>query len=580
MGISNNSLKSSYYRTLKKELKRSYEQGINIKLNKEIIKQWIKRNTKIISIEVINTDWKIFLLNQLNNKEYNTEKWKDSLNIFIQKKINNNQTYFFESEILLEQFYLSFFPKLSEINKYKLNPKKVRKISENMNEKILIDNNNNIIEDNKSERLIKSNENLISNNESRESSSVRSDSDTKIKNANLKKIYISIIEKHLKMDDYPINAIINKFSEEYTNIINNKIQIIKNERNENNLIEEIKNKVIKDIQTFVEIIKVAIKLYYLKVINYEYFLDEKDEVFDLVSSILFNKTKFYKSLFELFELSNEKKNNDLKQQKIKFGILNPEDVGIDTKFCLNDETKKLKNNKDYLKNENKGNKNKSKIVDYFEKMHSDNSEKSYESHNEKEVIRLSYDFGKKKDDISDSYYNIKKQSSYRTFDYKEFSNNLENSIKELDNLQIDNSSLFSFNSNFINSKIPYKSVINCICSIKNYQIPYHKLKIIAYSSSLISKCIEEFWKDADNNDNNDNNNNLKEKYLKLNSDEIIKIYLYLIYNINLDSIFTEIDLIKCFAGNKLELPMFGYYYDSIKGILDFIMDAETKDDLK
>ena len=45
----------------------------------------------------------------------------------------------------------------------------------------------------------------------------------------------------------------------------------------------------------------------MKVINYEYFLDEKDEVFDLVSSILFNKTKFYKSLFELFELSNEKK---------------------------------------------------------------------------------------------------------------------------------------------------------------------------------------------------------------------------------------------------------------------------------
>ena len=154
-------------------------------------------------------------------------------------------------------------------------------------------------------------------------------------------------------------------------------------------------------------------------------------------------------------------------------------------------------------------------------------------------------------------------------------NNLENSIKELDNLQIDNSSLFSFNSNFINSKIPYESVINCICSIKNYLIPYHKLKIIAFSSSLISKCIEEFWKDADNNDNN---NKIKEKYLKLNSDEIIKIYLYIIYNINLDSIFTEIDLIKCFAGNKLELPMFGYYYDSIKGILDFIMDAKTKED--
>ena len=155
MGICNNSLKLFYYKYIKKELKKSYEQNIKIELNKEIVKQWIRRNKKIISKKIIYINWKDFLLNQLNDQENNIEEWKLSLINFIQKEINNNQKYLLENEILLEQFCFSFFPKLFEINKDKPKPKKIIKISENLDENL-------IIEENKSEKLIKSNENLIS----------------------------------------------------------------------------------------------------------------------------------------------------------------------------------------------------------------------------------------------------------------------------------------------------------------------------------------------------------------------------------------------------------------------------------
>ena len=118
--------------------------------------------------------------------------------------------------------------------------------------------------------------------------------------------------------------------------------------------------------------------------------------------------------------------------------------------------------------------------------------------------------------------------------------------------------------------MPYEEVINYINSIKNYNIPLDKLKIIALSSKLISKCIEEFWKHVDN---------LKEDYLKINAEELCNIYLYIVYKLNLNSIFTEFDLIDNFAGDKAKSPIIAYNYYTIKGILSFILQSKKKEDL-
>ena len=65
------------------------------------------------------------------------------------------------------------------------------------------------------------------------------------------------------------------------------------ERNKENNKECMKERreIIKEIQNFIEIMQVVLKLFYSKSINYKYFIDEKDEIINLLSYILFNIQK-------------------------------------------------------------------------------------------------------------------------------------------------------------------------------------------------------------------------------------------------------------------------------------------------
>jgi hypothetical protein len=49
-----------------------------------------------------------------------------------------------------------------------------------------------------------------------------------------------------------------------------------------------KDQVIKDIQTFNEIISISLKLFYSKLINYQIFRSEKDEFINIICYFLFN----------------------------------------------------------------------------------------------------------------------------------------------------------------------------------------------------------------------------------------------------------------------------------------------------
>ena len=60
----------------------------------------------------------------------------------------------------------------------------------------------------------------------------------------------------------------------------------------------------------------------------------------------------------------------------------------------------------------------------------------------------------------------------------------------------------------------------------------------------------------------------------------MSIYLYIVYNMDLPSIYTELDFIKYFTGSTTKQSMIGYYYTTIEGCLTFIMDAKTKEDFK
>ena len=344
-----------------------------------------------------------------------------------------------------------------------------------------------------------------------------------------------------------------------------------------------KMQVIKDIQSFIDTTSISLKLFYSKSINYQLFISEKDEFINLISYFLFKENDFYNIIFNLFELSNIEKYKKLRDKKNSLGELSTKDAGINQKFRLDENNKK---NIDVHSNEKK---EKPGIIQYFEKI--DEFKERYASFNEK-VSKESSNFSKQKFDFTYSFdYNNKKnkiknnknkeksiQRSNTITTYKEFSeriNKNDTTLKEKLEADMDNNpSTIDFpeikdSKNELN--IPYGEAIYYFKNIKDYNVPLDKLTIIALVSVLITDCIDEFWKTE--------MENLDTKFLKVDADELISIYLYIIYNLDLPSLYTQLDFIENFTGSITKQSMIGYYFTSVVGSLEFIMSSDKKEDL-
>ena len=344
-----------------------------------------------------------------------------------------------------------------------------------------------------------------------------------------------------------------------------------------------KMQVIKDIQSFIDTTSISLKLFYSKSINYQLFISEKDEFINLISYFLFKENDFYNNIFNLFELSNIEKYKKLRDKKNSLGELSTKDAGINQKFRLDENNKK---NIDVHSNEKK---EKPGIIQYFERI--DEFKERYASFNEK-VSKESSNFSKQKFDFTYSFdYNNKKnkiknnknkeksiQRSNTITTYKEFSeiiNKNNTTLKEKLEADMDNNpSTIDFpeikdSKNELN--IPYGEAIYYFKNIKDYNIPLDKLTIIALVSVLITDCIDEFWKTE--------MENLDSKFLKVDADELISIYLYIIYNLDLPSLYTQLDFIENFTGSITKQSMIGYYFTSVVGSLEFIMSSDKKEDL-
>ena len=367
-----------------------------------------------------------------------------------------------------------------------------------------------------------------------------------------------------------------------TFIIKNKLE----DKIDDELKEEInykKMQVIKDIQSFIDTTSISLKLFYSKSINYQLFISEKDEFINLISYFLFKENDFYNIIFNLFELSNIEKYKKLRDKKNSLGEISTRDAGINQKFCLDENNKK---NIDVHSNEKK---EKPGIIQYFERI--DEFKERYASFNEK-VSKESSNFSKQKFDFTYSFdYNNKKNKiknnknkeksilrSNTITNYKEFSeivNRNDTTLKEKLEADMDNNpSTIDFpeikdSKNELN--IPYGEAIYYFKNIKDYNIPLDKLTIIALVSVLITDCIDEFWKTE--------KENLDSEFLKVDADELISIYLYIIYNLDLPSLYTQLDFIENFTGSITKQSMIGYYFTSVVGSLEFIMSSDKKEDL-
>ena len=577
MGIQNT--KKSYYELLRKNMKKSYDLIETNEFNQEFsfkISQFnsTKKRTKIFDILIGETfDWKFYLLNKLEKKLNAIGNWENELNTFIETEFTYEKTYenyFLENKIFLNQFYL------------RNNPQQALNDSKGLHEPLLtllFDTNEIETYFNEISKLPDRLRTFTNGKLRNSEKSFLSENILDEKNQNKYYSYqvrkhIDLIRRQLDNPKHPIYLIIKKFSEIYFDYLNKCYDKVKNNEDIN---KKTKDSVIKDIQDFIDIIAIALKLFYMKSINYDYFEHEKDEFINLVCQILFNQKNFEKELFKFFELSNKEKQSQFKQKKKVLGDITPKDVGISIKFRLDKETENFKKNNNYG---NESIKEETGIVKYFKDLDIEVEEKlrrsfrievgeleMVSSFNDQRKMNLFVSDRSRAESIDKNFIykpkkkNNKRESTESISSYKEFSEKYNNSsfFSEFD-IKIEKDDIHN----------PYGKAIEFIELIKYYKTPLEKLTIIALESALITTSVNSFWKEQKNLPNN---------FLRIDADELLSIYLYIICKMNTDTIFTQLDYIQNFIGLASKQSLVGYFYTTVEGCIKFLISAKSKENL-
>ena len=67
--------------------------------------------------------------------------------------------------------------------------------------------------------------------------------------------------------------------------------------------------------------------------------------------------------------------------------------------------------------------------------------------------------------------------------------------------------------------------------------------------------------------------------LNIGADELTSIYLYIIIKVNLPELFIYCDLIEYFTISSTKNNMYGFYFSTIKGVLNHILEVDDKSKL-
>ena len=620
-----------YYKLLQNSIKKIYDNNRYSAYNQAYsleIKEFLtnRQSIKLLIDGGRDINWKDYLLEKMEPNQ--KENWKLMFHDYINKENFPNQ-YIFQNRIFFQEFSLISKPKsnkkeediLSLQSEPVLSPldnRELKSLSKSL--PCIYSNQNYVDSDKDSDDDIRYNnindddintncvQHLIMNVSMESFGDTRDKTNSQHKaqsNSFMLRKYIQLIKQHLDDGRHPINVIINKFIIYFTPYLEGAKEFC--EKTKENKIECMKKgkEVIKEIQYFIETMQVVVKLFYSKSINYEYFVEEKDEIINLISYILFNKKSIYTLLYKIFYYMNYENISKISSQFRKIGELTPTDLGIAPKFCLDKTTdelmKQLKENKNKKNNIDKGNelieekkssKKLNKIVQFIE-LNDDKNKNSKEdlfNFDDFEINIYSKNDNLTErsfiDNINNKQYNSfvlndedKNMSSTRTIE--DFQKNIESFGYEMD---IKDILLNDINNKFFLSlpkmteyneipisKEPYLYAINYLRQIDTYKVPLEKFTVIALISVIITNCVDKYWgvmKD-----------DLEKKYLNIDADELMSIYLYIIYKLKMPTLYVHLDFIKYFTTTNSKQTIMGYYYTTLEGCLNFILDIKDKKSL-
>ena len=629
--------KHEYYILLQIEKKKLYDKNRYSTFNQAYSLQTTKFNTRRQSTKLfmnenneIDFNWKNYLLEKFSPNPNDNLRWKFSFYDYIINENFPNQ-YIFQNKIFFEEFSLITKPKSdkkeedllslkSEPILSSLDSKELKSLSRSLpsiclnrslndpdyniseiNININTNEKNQVIDNDYDQHLI-----MDVSMESIDSTMVKQDPKYEAQLNSLKiRKYIQIIKKHLDNKQHPINVIIHKFIGYFTPYLDEATKYCEKMKENKKECMNKGKEIIKEIQYFIETMQVVVKLFYSKSVNYRYFIDEKDEIINLISYILFNKQTIYKKLFTIFRFMNFDNIERLSSQFQKIGDLTPSDLGIQPKFCLDKTTdefiKKLKDNKNNNKanedikiQENRLSKKISKLAQFFE------------SHNIKESKNVIIDdidindyddnVEKQRDNLTESNF-PKKSSKYKSLLLNDNDNDDDDDIsgfkmqdfkKDIDsyqeNMKIKDILLDKIENKYFpslpkmpkyndipSSNEPYQLAINYLSQIDSYKVPLEKLTVIALISVIITNCVDKYWESMQKD--------LSAKFLNIDADSLMPIYCYIIYKLKLPSLYIHLDFIKYFTTVITKQSMIGYYYITLEGCLNYILSIKDKESL-
>ena len=410
----------------------------------------------------------------------------------------------------------------------------------------------------------------------------------KMKRKNLKK-YIKVFKEHIdKNPEHPITQVIILFVKYFCKYINRSLESLNNKLKSQLLIGDNFQQAIKDfdkeitscLQEFIITMHTSLRLFYSTSINYSYFDEEKDDLMNLITSLFFRTGNLYESIYNLYSMSYSSEFEALQGKLNDLKNIKPKEMGIQTKYCLDEDTleeqrnilKEKQNEKDQKekKDQNFEEKKMSNENDLFQIKEADEMEDDNEKNNSNDnIIKTNKNIDIINENVNiedikinninddeDDIYLLEKVNE-ESIDIKDALSvgftHLRNTVNCFNNkkylfpkISKNLRDTLALNDKYIREAknsgklpLPYYSAINLFKNIKNYRTPFEKIIILAALNDQITESVTTFW--------NSMKNYIKNSYLTIEADEMMTIFAFIVIKAQSPEVFIDSKIITNFT---------------------------------
>lgn len=337
---------------------------------------------------------------------------------------------------------------------------------------------------------------------------------------NCYKLVTGLIERHLQSSTHVFNQIISKFTDFYVNKYGNVLKGYSQSQEDSQ--GEIYLKItsaVSDLQQFIRILYEGMNLFYnlekLKMGD----IAAKENLFcrDNILNFITSivlSVPLYEQVFGLLRI-NDLNTEEAFQKNLKASSkMTPEDMGVPPEYCLNERT-------------------------------------------------LEFYYGSLSAGLQ-NYKNPKNKQRSKSPTEKASYSETERFVENVMSVNRPNTAEIEAKKLIVE---PFQKCIDTLKRIEENRSPIHKMKTIVKTAELIHNSIYSFYK-AFNIDNN----------FKLDSDQMLSIFIYIVARAGVKSLATQIKMIEKFATNNVLNSISGYYATTLEACINCIINLEVDEE--